>query len=67
MTKPDLNNTYLQIQPCRKYYKENSNPRKLAAPTKTQATDNLTPANPKEGKRTNATTEKQQKLTITGH
>ena len=57
MPKPDLINTYLQIQSYRKYQKENSNPRKLTATMKTQAIDNLTPENPKEGKHTNTVVE----------
>ena len=67
MTKPDLNNIYPQTQPYRKYWKESPNPRKLTSPTKTQATDNLTSAKPKEGKHTTTPTEKEQELTTTGH
>lgn len=46
MTKQDLNDTYPQIQPYRKYFKKNSIKRNLAVPTKTQATSDLTTANP---------------------
>ena len=46
---PDLKNTYIQIQPQKMYQKENFNSRKLIVPAKTQATDNLIPATPKEG------------------
>ena len=60
MTKPDLINTYLQIQPYREYQKENSNPRKLATSTKTQEIDNSVPANPKEEKCTPNTTPTQK-------
>ena len=42
MTKPHFHNMYLQTQPYRKLWKENSNPRKLTTLTKTQATDNPT-------------------------
>ena len=35
---------YPQIQFFRKYYKENSNPRELTIPTKTQAINNIIPA-----------------------
>jgi hypothetical protein len=46
MTKSNLNNTYPQIQSYRKYQKQNSNTKRLSAPTG----NNLTPAKPKEGK-----------------
>ena len=48
---------YPQTQPYRKYQKENFNPRKLTAPSKTQATE-PPPAKPKKGKYTTTTTEK---------
>ena len=48
ITYPGLVNIYLHIKSYGKHMKENSNPRKLAAPIKTQAIDNPTPANQKE-------------------
>lgn len=49
MTKSNLNKIYTKTQPYRRYWKENSNPRKLINYTrKTQAIDNFTPAKPKD-------------------
>jgi hypothetical protein len=44
MTKPNLSNLYLQIQPHRKYLKDNSNPRRLTTHKKIQEINNSTPA-----------------------
>jgi hypothetical protein len=42
MTKPNLNNIFLLIEPYRRYEKESSNTRKVTTPKKTQEINYLT-------------------------
>lgn len=70
MIKSNLNNMYLQIQSYRRQ-KENSNPRRLTTPTRTQEINKLTPAKLKGEKHTHTSTTPTiktiTKLTIIGH
>ena len=66
MTKSTLNNIFLLIQPYRRYWKEDSNTRRITIPEKTQEIDHLT-TNPKEENHTHLTPTPATKITGTNN